>query len=60
MNNNINRTLIIGFSICGKFFLMIKFLFQKQEKNFIIRKSLNPFPKIKAQISDEIQAKESF
>ena len=30
-------------------------LFQKQEPIFIITKSLNQYPKIKAQTSDEIQ-----
>ena len=50
-----NRTLIIGFSNCGKTYLMNHILFQKQEPIFIITKSLNQCPKIKAQTSDEIQ-----
>ena len=54
MNNN-NRTLIIGFSNCGKTYLMNHIRHQKQEPIFIITKSLNQYPKIKAQTSDEIQ-----
>ena len=54
MNNN-NRTLIIGFSNCGKTYLMNHILFEKQEPLFIITKSLNQYPNIKAQTSDEIQ-----
>ena len=50
-----NRTLIIGFSNCGKTYLMNHILHQKQELIFIITKSLNQYPKIKAQTSDEIQ-----
>ena len=50
-----NRTLIIGFSNCGKTYLMNHILFQKQEPIFIITKSLNQYPKIKAQTSDEIE-----
>ena len=53
--NNNNRTLIIGFSNCGKTYLMNHILFQKQEPIFIITKSLNQYPNIKAQTSDEIQ-----
>ena len=52
---NNNRTLIIGFSNCGKTYLMNHILFQKQEPIFIITKSLNQYSKIKAQTSDEIQ-----
>ena len=52
---NNNRTLIIGFSNCGKTYLMNHILHQKQEPIFIITKSLNQYPKIKAQTSDEIQ-----
>ena len=54
-NNNTNRTLIIGFSNCGKTYLMNYILHQKQEPIFIITKSLNQYPNIKAQTSDEIQ-----
>ena len=50
-----NRTLIIGFSNCGKIYLMNHILHQKHEPIFIITKSLNQYPKIKAQTSDEIQ-----
>ena len=53
--NNNNRTLIIGFSNCGKTYLMNRSLFQKQEPNFIITKSKNQNPNIKAQTSDEIE-----
>ena len=53
--NNNNRTLIIGFSNCGKTYLMNHIPFQKQEPIFIITKSINQYPKIKAQTSDEIQ-----
>ena len=52
---NNNRTLIIGFSNCGKTHLMNHILHQKQEPIFIITKSLNQYPNIKAQTSDEIQ-----
>ena len=55
VKNKNNRTLIIGFSNCGKTYLMNHILFQKQEPIFIITKSLNQYPKIKAQTSDEIQ-----
>ena len=55
VKNNNNRTLIIGFSNCGKTYLMNHILFQKQEPIFIITKSFNRYPKIKAQTSDEIQ-----
>ena len=58
--NNNNRTLIIGFSNCGKTYLMNHILFQKQEPIFIITKSLNQYPKIKAQTSDEIQPLENY
>ena len=50
-----NRTLIIGFSNCGKTHLMNHILHQKHEPIFIITKSLNQYPDIKAQTSDEIQ-----
>ena len=52
---NNNRTLIIGFSNCGKTFLMNRILHQKQEPIFIITKSLNQYPNIKAQTSDGIE-----
>ena len=50
-----NRTLIIGFSNCGKTYLMNHILHQKQQPIFIITKSLNQYPNIKAQTSGEIQ-----
>ena len=49
------RTLIIGLSKCGQTYLIIHFLLQKQEPFFIITKSLNQYPNIKAQTSYEIQ-----
>ena len=52
---NSHRTLVIGFSNCGKTYLMNHILLQKQEPIFIITKSLNQYPNIKAQTSDEIQ-----
>ena len=58
--NNNNRTLIIGFSNCGKSFLMNYILLQKHEPIFIITKSLNQYPNIKAQTSDEIQQLEIY
>ena len=59
-NNNKNRTLIIGFSNCGKTYLMNHILFQKQEQIFIITKSINQYPNIKAQTSDEIEPLEIY
>ena len=53
--NTYTRTLIIRFSNCGKTYLMNHFLLQKEEPFFIITKSLNQYPNIKAQTSDEIQ-----
>ena len=50
-----DRTLIIAFSNCGKTHLMNFILHQKQEPIFIITKSLNQYPKLKAQTSDEIE-----
>ena len=55
-----NRTLIIGLSNCGKTYLMNHILHQKQEPIFINTKSLNQYPNIKAQISDEIQPLEKY
>ena len=57
--NNI-RTLIIGFSNCGKTYLMNHILHQKQEQILIITKSLNQYPNIEAQTSDEIQPLEHY
>ena len=50
-----SRTLILGFSNCGKTYLMNHILRQKQEPIFIFTKSLNQYPNIKAQTSDEFQ-----
>ena len=60
VKNNNNRTLIIGLSNCGKTYLMNHILYQKQEPIFIITKSLNQYPKIKAQTSDEFQPLEHY
>ena len=54
-NNNIIRALMIGFSNCGKTYLTNYILLQKQEPFSIITKSLNLYPNIKVQTSDEIQ-----
>ena len=53
--NNNKRTLIIGFSSCGKTYLMNHILYKKQEPIFIITKLLNQYPKIKAKTLDEIE-----
>ena len=58
--NNNNRTLIIEISNCGKTYLMNYILHQKQEPIFIIKKSLNQYPIIKAQSSDEIELEENY
>ena len=55
-----NRTLMIGFSNCGRTYLMNLILHQKQEPIFIITKSLKQYPKIKAQTSDKIQPLEHY
>ena len=49
VNNNNNRTLIIGFSICCKTYLVNHILHQEKEPMFIITKSVNHYPNIKAQ-----------
>ena len=58
--NGNNRTLIIGFSNCGKTYLMNHILHQKHEPIFIITKSLNQHPKIKVKTSDEIESLEHY
>ena len=58
--NNNNGTLIIGFSNCGKTYLMNHNLSQKQKPLFIITNSLNQYPKIKAKTSDEIEPLEHY
>ena len=60
VNNNNNRTLIIGVSNCGKIYLMNYNLYQKQQPIFLNTMSLNQYPKIKAQTSDEVQTLEHF
>ena len=55
-----NRTLIIGFSNCGKTYVMNHILHQKQEPIFIITKSLNQYPNINAQTSDEFEPLENY
>ena len=55
-----NRTLIIGFSNCGKTYLMNHILHQRQEPIFLFTKSLNQYPNIKAQTSDEIEPLENY
>ena len=59
-NNNKNRTLILGFSNCGKTYLMNHILFKKHEPILIISKSLNQYPNIKDQTSDENQSLENY
>ena len=54
-NNNNNRTVVTGFSSCGKTYLMNYILLQKLELIFIIKKSLYQYPNIKVQTSDKIQ-----
>ena len=60
VKNNNNRTFIVRFSNCGKTYPMNHILFQKQEPVFIIAKSINQYPKIKAQTSDEIHPSEHY
>ena len=55
-----NRTLVVGVSNCGKSYLMNHILFQKQEPIFLITKSLNQYPNIKAETSHEIQPVENY
>ena len=43
-----NRTLIIGFSNCGKTYLMNHILLRKHEQIYVITKSLNQYPNIKS------------
>ena len=61
VNNNDNKgTLIIGFSNCGKTYLMNLIVHQKQEPIFIITESLNLYSIITAQTSDELQPLENY
>ena len=58
--NKNNRTLIIGLSNCVETYLMYCILHQQQEPFFIFTKSLNQYPNIKAQSSDEIEPLENY
>ena len=58
-NKNI-RTLIIGFSICGKNYLMSHILLQKQGTIFLVTKSPNQHAIIKAQTLDETEPLENY
>ena len=59
-NNKNSRILIIGFSKSGKTYVRIHTLRQKQESVLIITRSLNQYPNIKAQTSEEIQPSENY
>ena len=54
------RNLIIGFSNRGKTYLMNYICLRKQEPIYIVTKSLNQYPNIKAQTSDENRPIESY
>ena len=54
------RTLINGFSNCGRTHLMNHILHQKQEPILINTKSLNQYRNINAQTSDDIQLLENY
>ena len=49
-----NRTLLIRCQNCVKTYLVSHILHQKQEPIFLSTKSLNQYPNIKAQTSDEV------
>ena len=55
-----NRNLIIGFSNCGKTYLMVHIVLQNQEPLFMITKSLNQYINTKAQTSDENEPLENY
>ena len=59
-NKNKNRTLIIGFSNCGKTCMINYILLLKQEPLYRIIMSLNQYPNIKAQTSDEFRSLEIY
>ena len=59
-NNENKRTLTIGFSNCGKTYLMNLVVVQQQEPIFIMAKSLNQYPNITVQTSDETQPLENY
>ena len=50
----------MGFSICGKTYLINYILIEKLERTYTITKSLNHYPNIKAQTLDEIQPSENY
>ena len=54
-SNNNNRNLVIGVSNCDRTYLNIFILLRTQEPIFVNTKSINHYPNIKAQTSDEIQ-----
>ena len=54
-NNNKNRKLIVGVSASRETYLVNYIVLRKQEPIFITTKSLNQYPNIKTQTSDEIQ-----
>ena len=58
--NNNNKTLITGFSHCGKTYLFNYILLPKQEPILGMTKSLNHYSNLKAQTSDENQPLENF
>ena len=58
--NNNNRTLIIIFSNCAKAHLKNHIQHKRQGPIFIMTKSLNQYPNIKAQTSDEIEPIENY
>ena len=60
MNKTNNRTLIIVFSNCSKTYLVNHIPLKKQKPIFINTKSLNQYPNIKAQTSDEIKPLEIY
>ena len=55
-----NRTLILIFSNSAKTYLTIPFLQQKHEQIFVNTKSLNHYPNINAQTTDEIGPLENY
>ena len=59
-NESCHRHLVIGRSGCGKTYLINYILLQKQDPILIITKSVNQYPKIKAEASDEFQPLENY
>ena len=60
INNNNNRSLIIGFPICGKTYLINYILIEKLERTYTISKSLNQYLNNKTHTLDEIQLSENY